>query len=152
MTSLTLPETDNPVLLLGIIASLELETAKGLEQLLDEQFKAAGEGGRQADVARDRRHSPPGVADDCRRSAIARDTGHGVRHPGRFVSQLRVRRGLERGRLHEDGLHVPRRGCARGHGGRAAVRRARRADACAPGVEDGDYQGAAVRITEVTRT
>jgi hypothetical protein len=44
VTSLTLPETDNPVLLLGIIATLELETAKGLEQLLDEQFKAAGEG------------------------------------------------------------------------------------------------------------
>jgi hypothetical protein len=43
VTSLTLPETDNPVLLLGIIASLELDTAKGFEQLLDKQFHAAGE-------------------------------------------------------------------------------------------------------------
>jgi hypothetical protein len=43
MLSLTLPETDDPVLLLGIIAALELETAKGLEQLIDSQFKASGE-------------------------------------------------------------------------------------------------------------
>ena len=43
MATLTLPETDNHVLLLGIIAALELDTAKGLAGLIDEQFRSSGE-------------------------------------------------------------------------------------------------------------
>ena len=43
MASLTLPESDSHVILLGIIAALELETAKCLGQLIDGQFKASGE-------------------------------------------------------------------------------------------------------------
>ena len=43
MNSPTLPETDDYVLLLGIIAALELQTAKELEKLIDVQFKASGE-------------------------------------------------------------------------------------------------------------
>lgn len=43
MATLTLPESDNHVILLGIIAALELETAKCLEKLIDGQFKASGE-------------------------------------------------------------------------------------------------------------
>lgn len=43
MLSLPLPETEDPVLLLGIIAALELETAQDLENLIGAQFKASGE-------------------------------------------------------------------------------------------------------------
>jgi hypothetical protein len=43
MESLSLPETDDYVLLLGIVAALELQTAKELERLIDDQFKALGE-------------------------------------------------------------------------------------------------------------
>jgi hypothetical protein len=43
MDSLTLPETDDYVLLLGIVAALEWQTAKELEKLIDVQFKASGE-------------------------------------------------------------------------------------------------------------
>jgi hypothetical protein len=43
MDEFTLPETDDQVLLLGIIAALELETAKEFETLIQAQFQAAGE-------------------------------------------------------------------------------------------------------------
>jgi hypothetical protein len=43
MAEFTLPETDEQVLLLGIIAALELQTAKELETLIHAQFQAAGE-------------------------------------------------------------------------------------------------------------
>jgi hypothetical protein len=43
MEEFTLPETEDQVLLLGIIAALELETAKELEALIHAQFQAAGE-------------------------------------------------------------------------------------------------------------
>ena len=74
---------------------------------------------RNRHAARDWRHAPPGVAHDRRRSVVAVSAGHGVWHPGRPVSQLRVRAGVDRGRLHEDGLHIPARRCSRGHRGRA---------------------------------
>ena len=61
-------------------------------------------------LPRDRRDARSGPQDRGRGGAAAGGAGHGVRHPGRVVSQLRVRRGPERGRLHEDGLHVPTAG------------------------------------------
>ncbi len=76
--------------------------------------------------------------------------GTALGSPGGVVSQLRIRRGHERGRIHEDGVRLPAGWRARSHCGGLALWRARRDRARAPGIEHADHQSAAVRVIAVS--